>query len=194
MPGRPIAERVFVRIYDLGHTFLTRWPNKVAKGIGAFHSGVEVYGTEWSFGMTADYWSTGIAGSLPGHHPDHAFRETLSMGYTSLSQGQVMEIVKNMTKEWKGRSYDVLTRNCHHFSDELCMRLGCARLPSWVNKLAGAGAVAAETLEGVSASGMAYGAFGMVASAASGVVGLVYSGRPQELPDELEETRRVEAS
>ena len=26
-PGHPQAERVFVRIYDLGKTFLTRWPN-----------------------------------------------------------------------------------------------------------------------------------------------------------------------
>lgn len=174
-PGRQQAERVFVRVYDLGNTFLTRWPNAVAKGYGAFHSGVEVYGMEWSFGMTADNWSTGVAANLPGHHPDHCFRETLSMGCTSLSKGQVTEIIREMTLEWKGRTYDVLSRNCHHFSDELCRRLGVAPLPDWVNKLAGTTASAAGMIEGVSQSTgkMASDVAWLFTSAAGGVYSLV---------------------
>lgn len=158
-PGRPQCERVFVRVYDLGNTRLTQWPNAVVKSHGAFHSGVEVYGTEWAFGMTSDYWSTGVSGNLPGHHPDHTFRETLSMGCTTLTQGQVMEILKEMTREWKGRTYDVLNRNCHHFSDELCRRLGVAGLPQWVNRLAGKTASVSEAFEGFTVFGGIYGLF-----------------------------------
>ncbi|CAJ1342015.1 unnamed protein product, partial [Effrenium voratum] len=182
VPGRAQAERVFVRVYDLGNTFLTRWPNMVAKEYGAFHSGVEVYGMEWSFGMTPDSWSTGVAANLPGHHPDHRFRETLSMGCTNLSQGQVAEIIKEMTIEWKGRTYDVLTRNCHHFSDELCRKLGVAPLPSWVNQLAGTTASAADVIEGVSASTgkVASDLAWLVGSAAGGVYSLMAPAEVRE--------------
>eukprot|EP00435_Cladocopium_sp_Y103_P062476 s2340_g24.t1 len=192
LPGRPQAERVFVRVYDLGKTFLTRWPNMVAKDYGAFHSGVEVYGMEWSFGMTPDSWSTGVAANVPGHHPDHSFRETLSMGFTNLSQGQVAEIIKEMTAEWKGRTYDVLTRNCHHFSDELCRRLGVAPLPPWVNQLAGTTASAAGVIEGVSASTgkMASDMAWLLGSAAGGMYSLVAPGPARvEEPSETWERR-----
>mmetsp|Transcript_31239 Transcript_31239/g.64417 ORF Transcript_31239/g.64417 Transcript_31239/m.64417 type:complete len:273 (+) Transcript_31239:56-874(+) len=192
LPGRPQAERVFVRVYDLGKTFLTRWPNMVAKDYGAFHSGVEVYGMEWSFGMTSDSWSTGVAANVPGHHPDHSFRETLSMGFTNLSQGQVAEIIKEMTAEWKGRTYDVLTRNCHHFSDELCRRLGVSPLPPWVNQLAGTTASAAGVIEGVSASTgkVASDVAWLLGSAAGGMYSLVAPGPPRaEEPSETWERR-----
>jgi len=192
LPGRPQAERVFVRVYDLGKTFLTRWPNMLARDYGAFHSGVEVYGMEWSFGMTPDSWSTGVAANVPGHHPDHSFRETLSMGFTNLSQGQVSEILKEMTAEWKGRTYDVLLRNCHHFSDELCRRLGVAPLPSWVNQLAGTTASAAGAIEGMSASTgkMASDVAWLLGSAAGGVYSLVTPGASRvEVPTETWQRR-----
>ncbi|CAK9066699.1 unnamed protein product [Durusdinium trenchii] len=192
LPGRPQAERVFVRVYDLGKTFLTRWPNMLARDYGAFHSGVEVYGMEWSFGMTLDSWSTGVAANVPGHHPDHTFRETLSMGCTNLSQGQVAEVLKDMTAEWKGRTYDVLTRNCHHFSDELCRRLGVAPLPPWVNQLAGGAASAAGVIEGVSASTgkVASDVAWLFTSAAGGVYSLVAPSRDNRSEEPTETWQR----
>merc|ERR1740121_67762 len=36
--------------------------------------------------------------------------------------------------------YDLLHRNCCHFCEELCLRLGFGPLPPWVTKLAAAGA------------------------------------------------------
>mmetsp|Transcript_25070 Transcript_25070/g.56854 ORF Transcript_25070/g.56854 Transcript_25070/m.56854 type:complete len:322 (-) Transcript_25070:60-1025(-) len=141
---RVYRERVFVRVYDLGQTFFTRSLNRVTKSYGAFHTGVEVYGREWSFGMTFNDWSTGITWNLPGKNPDHSFRETLAMGYTSLSPKQVMRVIDDMKREWRGCTYNVLSRNCHTFSDAFCGELGVARVPRWVNDLAGAGAATAE--------------------------------------------------
>eukprot|EP00418_Pyrodinium_bahamense_P010054 CAMPEP_0179112294 /NCGR_PEP_ID=MMETSP0796-20121207/52485_1 /TAXON_ID=73915 /ORGANISM="Pyrodinium bahamense, Strain pbaha01" /LENGTH=278 /DNA_ID=CAMNT_0020810459 /DNA_START=66 /DNA_END=902 /DNA_ORIENTATION=- len=145
--NRVYRERVLVRVYDLGQTFVTRWHNKMTKSYGAFHTGVEVYGHEWSFGMTFDEWSTGVTSNAPKQNPDHNFRETLSMGYTTYSPKEVMQIIDDMKISWKGSSYNVLSRNCHNFSDEFCQRLGVTGLPAWVNDLAYTGAEAVEFLD-----------------------------------------------
>lgn len=141
-------ERVFVRVYDLGRTCVTRWHNKMIKSYGIFHTGVEVYGREWCFGMTFDEWSSGITWHRPGMNPDHTFRETLSMGFTHFSPKEVIQIIEEMQLEWRGNTYSVLSRNCHNFSDTFCRLLGVGRLPQWVNDLADAGTHTAEFLDG----------------------------------------------
>lgn len=132
----PTAERVYVRVYDLGQTFVTRWHNSMLKSYGAFHSAVELYGREWSFGMTNNDWSTGVTEHLPGQNADHSFRETLSMGVTRCSEAQVLQIIHEMKREWRGCTYNLFARNCHNFSDAFCQRLGVGRVPPWVNDLA----------------------------------------------------------
>mmetsp|Transcript_42283 Transcript_42283/g.111831 ORF Transcript_42283/g.111831 Transcript_42283/m.111831 type:complete len:348 (-) Transcript_42283:55-1098(-) len=134
--GNPVLERVFVRVYDLGQNLLTRWHNCYAKSYGAFHTGVEVYGREWSFGMTGDDWSTGITEHEPGQNSDHTFRETLMMGYTKYSARQVHQIINMMKMEWKGCTYNLFSRNCHNFTNALCAKLGVTPLPGWINELA----------------------------------------------------------
>lgn len=142
---RVIRERVLVRVYDLGTTFISRWHNEVTTNFGAFHTGVEVYGREWSFGMTPDD-SSGVVGHAPCKNSDHAFRETLCMGYTNLSDRQVRVLIEKLRWEWRGSTYNVLSRNCHNFTDTLCQKLGVARLPSWVNTLASTGAQSVQYL------------------------------------------------
>lgn len=144
---RVFRERVLVRVYDLGQTFWTRLHNQITKSYGAFHTGVEVYGREWCFGMTFDDFSTGITSNMPAKNPDHTFRETLSMGYTSLSPREVAQLLDEMRLEWKGKKYNVLSKNCHHFSDAFCAELGVAKLPSWINTLANTGAVTVDFLD-----------------------------------------------
>jgi len=126
---------VSLRVYDLGQTVITRGYNAVNKSYGAFHTGVEVYGREWSFGAAPPGYS-GIGENLPGENLMHSFRETLVMGYTRYNPEQITEIIEEMSYEWTGSSYEVLTKNCHNFSDAFCQRLGVPGLPSWVNDLA----------------------------------------------------------
>lgn len=144
---RVFRERVLVRVYDLGQTFWTRLHNQMTKSYGAFHTGVEVYGREWCFGMTFDDFSTGITSNAPAQNPDHTFRETLSMGYTSLSPREVAQLLDGMKHEWKGKNYNVLSKNCHHFSDAFSAELGVAKLPAWINTLASTGAVTVDFLD-----------------------------------------------
>jgi len=144
---RVYRERVLVKVYDLGQTIVTRGYNRMTKSYGAFHTGVEVYGREWSFGMTFDDWSTGVTWNPPGMNPDHKFRETLSMGYTSCSPEEVWQIIEDMKIDWRGCTYNVLTRNCHNFSNTLCVRLGVGSIPSWINDLADTGAATVEFID-----------------------------------------------
>eukprot|EP00928_Gymnodinium_smaydae_P025403 TRINITY_DN20234_c0_g1_i1.p1 TRINITY_DN20234_c0_g1~~TRINITY_DN20234_c0_g1_i1.p1 ORF type:complete len:143 (-),score=24.98 TRINITY_DN20234_c0_g1_i1:107-535(-) len=62
------------------------------------------------------------------------------MGHTELSQDEVQEILEDLCDEWRGIEYDLLRKNCCHFSEEFCRRLGVGPFPTWVLNLANAGA------------------------------------------------------
>jgi len=38
-----------------------------------------------------------------------------------------------------GREYDLLSKNCNHFTNELCLELTGRRAPGWLNRAAGVG-------------------------------------------------------
>ena len=88
------------------------------------------------------------------------FPQAIHMGYTDHGPFEVQMLIAEMAKRWPGRDacpsfvrlvlfrgpkgqpfdgrdgsteeYDVLNKNCCHFSDELCQVLGVGQLPSWV--------------------------------------------------------------
>lgn len=107
-------------------------------GTGAFHCGVEVHGREWSFQCTPQ--GTGVFSCSPRRCHAHSYRTSVDMGKTWLTEREVSLLVEWMRGEWPGHSYDMLTRNCCHFSDELCRRLNVGPIPLWTTSLAGAGA------------------------------------------------------
>lgn len=135
------GEPVILQIYDLGKTFIPSAWNTMAKRYGAFHTALVIYGREWSYGMTTDGWSTGVTWNAPGKNPDHSFRESLTLGCTSLSQSCIWELLMDLRMDWLGCDYNLLTRNCHHFSFEFSRRLGVSAPPAWINDLAASGAV-----------------------------------------------------
>ncbi|KNA22211.1 hypothetical protein SOVF_036100 [Spinacia oleracea] len=121
--------------------------NKIFKdgiGIGGiFHSAVQVHGDdEWSFGFCEQ--GTGVFSCPATKNPMYTYREKIVLGQTSLSNSKVNQILRELSREWPGESYDLLARNCNHFCDELCERFGVPKLPGWVNRFANAGDAAAE--------------------------------------------------
>lgn len=104
---------------------------------GIFHGAVEVYSREWSFGYCED--GTGVFHCQPKRNPMYTYRESISLGRTELTRLQVEAIVEDLSQEWPGDSYDLLSRNCNHFCDAFCDRLGVERVPLWVNRFANAG-------------------------------------------------------
>lgn len=121
--------------------------NKIFKdGIGLggiFHSAVQVYGDEeWSFGFCEQ--GTGVFHCPSTQNPMYTYRECIKLGETAYSVSKINQIIRELSREWPGESYDLLAKNCNHFCDEFCERLGVSKLPGWVNRFANAGDTAVE--------------------------------------------------
>ncbi|KAL2542087.1 PPPDE putative thiol peptidase family protein [Abeliophyllum distichum] len=124
--------------------------NKIFKdGIGLggiFHSAIQIYGDEeWSFGYCEQ--GTGVFSCPSTKNPMYTFRESIKLGETAFSIFKVNQILRELSREWPGHSYDLLSKNCNHFCDEFCERLGVPKLPGWVNRFAHAGDAAVEIAE-----------------------------------------------
>lgn len=59
----------------------------------------------------------------------YSYRECIVLGNTNHSIFKVNEILRELSREWPGHSYDLLSKNCNHFCDEFCERLGVQKLP-----------------------------------------------------------------
>lgn len=124
---------VILHVYDLSRSLqvankvLTFSMHDVAMG-GAFHVGVEAYGSEWSYG------SGGVVADPPRTADGHIYRCSIHLGQTTLIQW-VMEL-HELCQTWSGSDYDMLGHNCCSFAGELCRRLGVKPLPPWVDRFA----------------------------------------------------------
>mmetsp|Transcript_44443 Transcript_44443/g.96641 ORF Transcript_44443/g.96641 Transcript_44443/m.96641 type:complete len:355 (+) Transcript_44443:120-1184(+) len=136
---------VFLNVFDLAPVLSVPNAilcNTVVNTVGAFHAAVEVYGEEWSFYRTPSPTSCGVCKSLrPRNHPVHVYRQSINLGETSLKDWEVRYLIRaKLALKWPGGGYDLLTRNCIHFCDELLLTLGTRPAPGWVRGLHEAGA------------------------------------------------------
>lgn len=132
---------VRLQIYDVGTSAVVHGINRLLKplGTGAFHTGVEVFGQEVAFG-NLEQTRCGIYFCRPRKCPGHLHIEQVLMGQTELSRKEFHRLVQELCSDWLSDGYDLLSRNCCHFADTLCRRLGVEALPARVLNLAGAGA------------------------------------------------------
>lgn len=87
----------------------------------------QVYNKEWSFGYCEN--GSGVFHCQPKRNPMYTYRESISLGRTELTRMRVEAVVEDLSREWPGDSYDLLSRNCNHFCDAFCVRLGVERAP-----------------------------------------------------------------
>lgn len=137
--ARDAGEQVVLHVYDL-----TSGPvptaNKITSviGLGAFHGGIEVYGSEFYFTFDA-----GVVTCTPGGNTAHVYKEAVPLGVTSLSRREVKAVIKDMRRNdgWISDNYDLLNRNCLHFAADFATRLGIRKsaFPKYLNRLAGIG-------------------------------------------------------
>ncbi|KAI8473772.1 MAG: PPPDE putative peptidase domain-containing protein [Monoraphidium minutum] len=124
---------VYLNVYDL--TAQNAWC--VWCGVGVYHTGVEVYDTEFAFGGH-DFAVSGIFATKPREPPGAVvFRESICVGETDLTPQQVQALVHHMGQQYKGNAYHLLQTNCNHFASDLCMQLVGRPMPPWINRLAG---------------------------------------------------------
>jgi len=122
---------VYLNVYDLstmnGYLY---WA-----GVGIFHSGVEVHGVEYAFGAI-EYPASGIFEVEPRQCPGYKFKKSIYIGTTFLNPFQVKELMKLKSENYYGHTYHLLTKNCNHFSQDVCSKLTGSSIPKWVNRLA----------------------------------------------------------
>ena len=134
---------------------------------GAYHSGIEIRGKEWSFGVSEPedrgLGKTGVFAIPPMRHPNHSYRCSVYLGRTSAGWLGVKRILSNLKSEWGGDEYHLLERNCNVFCQVLADLLGVLPPPPWVNRWARA--ASSVTRNGGKAIGLGLG-LGLLAAAA----------------------------
>eukprot|EP00746_Dinoflagellata_sp_MGD_P090654 gnl/MRDRNA2_/MRDRNA2_35819_c0_seq1.p1 gnl/MRDRNA2_/MRDRNA2_35819_c0~~gnl/MRDRNA2_/MRDRNA2_35819_c0_seq1.p1 ORF type:complete len:295 (+),score=37.78 gnl/MRDRNA2_/MRDRNA2_35819_c0_seq1:57-941(+) len=132
--GAPVT----LHVYDVGRSPHIQKLNNVLSffNTGAFHTAVEVYGNEWSFGGHDMQGRTGVCRHEPRACQQHIYREALPMGRTKLTESEVEELIERKRKEWCGTDYDMLGNNCTHFSNQLCLELSVGPVPVRLRNLA----------------------------------------------------------
>lgn len=137
-PGAPVTLHIY-HVTRLGAVQRANGVLGMLGAGGAYHAAVEVYGREWSFGATED-GSSGVFCCQPQGCADHAYLKAEPMGFSKMSEVEVLGLIGRLAKEWQGEDYDLLRCNCCHFSDDLLRQLGLGPAPRWLMTLAGAGA------------------------------------------------------
>ncbi|KAG2245274.1 hypothetical protein Bca52824_092874 [Brassica carinata] len=104
-------------------------------GIGIYHSGLEVHGVEYGYGAH-EHSSSGIFKVEPKKCPGFTFRKSILVGETEMKAKEVRSFMEELADEYQGSKYHLITRNCNHFCNDVCLKLTQKSIPSWVNRLA----------------------------------------------------------
>lgn len=94
-----------------------------------------VHGVEYAFGSHENA-TTGIFEGEPKQCEGFIFRKQILIGWTNMSLREVRGFMKELAQDYKGTSYNLITRNCNNFCNDACLRLTGNPIPSWINRLA----------------------------------------------------------
>jgi len=125
---------VFINVYDITPR-LNRWLRCCFLQWGIYHTGVEVHGKEFAFGGH-DAETTGVFCAQPQAIKGARFRKQVPVGRTELSPSELRQQIAALATEWSGNSYDLLKRNCNHFTVDLCEDLTGESGPRYINRCA----------------------------------------------------------
>jgi len=138
---------VYIHVYDVSQEASIRKLNRFTankfspvKFGGVFHAGVEVAKLEWSYGASMVESMPGIVCHEVKTHPQHRYRQTIFMGFTRMTSEEVADLIGCMVELYPGSDYELLRRNCCHFADDFCQKMGVGRIPGWIYRFARVGA------------------------------------------------------
>jgi len=131
----PCKDAVYLNIYDVREEY--RATNSIARSMsagGAFHTGIEVHGMEWSYGVDGVYKTPPRTSSV------HLYRESICLGSCNQNRMEVVWQLETFSRQWGAQEYDFLRNNCINFCKEACLLLGAQPVPSWVDRFPRIGA------------------------------------------------------
>ncbi|CAM9869243.1 unnamed protein product, partial [Heterosigma akashiwo] len=122
-----MGQKVLLNVYDLNEA--NEYTHEI--GLGMYHSGVEINGREYTFGGGG-----GIFEHEPKDAPNCRFRESIEMGVFEGTSADISRALDNLKGDFGPNAYNILTKNCNHFSDAFCQELLNRPAPGYVNRLA----------------------------------------------------------
>ncbi|KAI0855211.1 PPPDE putative peptidase domain-containing protein [Xylaria cubensis] len=130
---------VVINVYDLlppGRLSSVLW----TVGTSLLHSGVAINGKEYAYGGHDRPGVTGVYWTQPKTEPPGGtFRTEILQGVTFATQAEIDSIIQRASVEFDGSAYNILTRNCNHFTSYLCQKLTGRPGPGWLNRAASIG-------------------------------------------------------
>ncbi|KAJ4811656.1 PPPDE putative thiol peptidase family protein [Rhynchospora pubera] len=131
-----VTSNIYLNVYDL-----TPFNNYLYWfGLGVFHSGIQVYGMEYGYGAH-DYSSSGVFEVEPRLCPGFHFRLSVRIGSTTLPRSDFQNFIQELASKYHGNSYNLISKNCNHFTEEVAEYLTGKPIPAWVNRLARLGSL-----------------------------------------------------
>ena len=94
-----------------------------------------VHGKEYGFGAH-DFPASGVFEVEPRSCPGFIYRNSIVLGRINKSPSEFRSFIENIASEYHGDTYHLISKNCNHFTDDICWRLTGKRVPGWVNRLA----------------------------------------------------------
>ncbi|KAJ6824285.1 deSI-like protein [Iris pallida] len=115
---------VFLNVYDLTpvNNYLYWF------GLGVFHSGIEVHGIEYGYGAHV-YSSSGVFEVEPKSCPGFIYRRSIRLGTTDMSRSKFRLFLEHLSGKSHGNTYHLVSKNCSHFTDDVCARLTGKPIP-----------------------------------------------------------------
>ncbi|KAK0618098.1 PPPDE putative peptidase domain-containing protein [Bombardia bombarda] len=130
---------ILINVYDLlppGRVSSTLW----FLGTSLLHSGVVIDGKEYAYGGHERRGVTGVYWTKPKTEPPGGtFKCEILHGFTIAPQSEIDAIIRDISEEFLGSAYNLLTKNCNHFTSYLCQRLTGRPGPGWLNRAASIG-------------------------------------------------------
>ncbi|KAL9090699.1 MAG: hypothetical protein Q9165_005187 [Trypethelium subeluteriae] len=137
--GQLTKTEIRINVYDLLP------PSRVSSilwslGTSLLHSGVVIGDKEYAFGGHDQPGVSGVYWTRPRlEPPGGTFKLEILHGFSYLPVEDIEGIVREVSQKFQGPSYNLLTKNCNHFTSHLCHRLTSRRAPSWLNRAASIG-------------------------------------------------------
>lgn len=80
--------------------------------------------------------TSGVFEVEPRHCPGYVFRSSILLGGTDMSRSEICSFMELIADQYQGNTYNLIYKNCNHFTDEVSHCLTGHRIPGWVNRLA----------------------------------------------------------
>ncbi|KAL2270172.1 hypothetical protein VTJ83DRAFT_2356 [Remersonia thermophila] len=130
---------ILINVYDLlppGRLSTVLWH----LGTGLLHSGVVINNREYAYGGHDQPELTGVYWTLPRvEPPGGTFRCEILHGFTLAAPEEIDAILLEASDAFRGTGYNLLTRNCNHFTSYLCEKLTGKPAPAFLNRAASIG-------------------------------------------------------